>query len=71
MVNPKPTTRKTVKQVDVEQDTAEAALLDLFRMVEFLNTNRNWSIQDYMADPAIGFTSTPLAKLIVKHGDSE
>ena len=42
--------RKTVKQVDAEQDLVEQAVVDLANMVRFLNANRNYWAEDYLSE---------------------
>ena len=56
--------RKTVKQVDAEQDTTEQALIELAEMVVFLNQNPNYWATDYISRPE--FKGTALDKLISK-----
>ena len=58
-------TRKTVKQVDKEQDLTEEALVDLVKMVKFLNANRGYWAEDYMNEPH--FKGCALDQLLDKY----
>ena len=58
-------TRKTVKQVDAEQDLTEQALIDLVNMVKFLNANKGYWAEDYMKEDH--FVSSALGQLVEKY----
>lgn len=54
--------RKTVKQVDVEQDATEVAIKELFQMIAFLSAHPNYRLEDYVREDH--FKETTLAKIV-------
>lgn len=59
--------RKTIKAVDQEQDLVEEALVDLVKMVKFLNANRGYWAEDYMNEPH--FKGSALDQLLSKSAE--